>query len=124
MTTKHDSVLSESDKKEIKEKYIRGFINQNPFNLIEMTEQATLAKLQPQLDAIGAGGVSGQRVMQTRTPEGYKLVPIEPTQGMLDNVDEKVGGSCYACSTWDASEDDCRRVYAAMLAAAPTPSTE
>lgn len=51
--------------------------------------------------------------------QGWKMVPVEPTDEMLGNVDEKVGGSCYSCSEWNASWDDCRRVYAAMLAAAP-----
>lgn len=54
-------------------------------------------------------------------PEGWKLVPVEPTDAMLTEVDEEVGGSCYSCSKWNASHDDCQRVYAAMLSAAPTP---
>lgn len=54
-------------------------------------------------------------------PEGWKLVPPEPTDAMLAEVDEEVGGHCYSCSVWKASYDDCRRVYAAMLSAAPTP---
>lgn len=52
-------------------------------------------------------------------PEGWKLVPVEPTEDMLDEVDEEVGGYCYSCSKSIASDDDCRRVYRAMLAAAP-----
>lgn len=56
-------------------------------------------------------------------PDGWKLVPIEPTEAMLSDVDEEVGGHCYSCSAWSASWDDCKRVYAAMLAAAPTPPT-
>lgn len=57
---------------------------------------------------------------QSVVPEGWKLVPIEPTEAMLLEVDEDVGGHCYSCSVWKASWDDCRRVYAAMLAAAPS----
>lgn len=41
-------------------------------------------------------------------PHGYKLVPVEPTYEMLDNVDEDVGGNCYVCTKWSASHDDCR----------------
>lgn len=53
-------------------------------------------------------------------PEGWVLAPIEPTEEMLINVDEDVGGSCHSCSVWRASEDDCKRVWAAMVEAAPT----
>ncbi|MCD9005168.1 hypothetical protein LDO31_02765 [Luteimonas sp. XNQY3] len=57
-------------------------------------------------------------------PEGWRLVPVEPTYEMLYGVDEKVGGHCYSCSKWSATPDDCRKVWAAMLAAAPTPTAE
>jgi hypothetical protein len=60
-------------------------------------------------------------VKASTVPGGWKLVPVEPTDAMLAEVDEEVGGSCYSCSKWNASHDDCRRVYAAMLSAAPTP---
>ena len=49
----------------------------------------------------------------------YKMVPVEPSDEMLSNVDEIVGGSCYSCTPCRASSDDSRRVYAAMLEAAP-----
>lgn len=52
-------------------------------------------------------------------PFGMVLVPREPTEDMLSNVDEEVGGHCHSCSKWSASWDDCRRVWAAMVAAAP-----
>lgn len=52
-------------------------------------------------------------------PDGWQAVPVEPTEEMLGDVEEKVGGSCHSCSEWNASWDDCRRVYAAMLRAAP-----
>lgn len=52
-------------------------------------------------------------------PEGWKLVPVQPTEEMLVNVDEEVGGSCHSCSAWRASEDDCKRVWAAMIEASP-----
>lgn len=53
-------------------------------------------------------------------PDGWKLVPIDPTTEMLD-TDEIVGGSCHSCTPWTASYDDARRIYGAMLSAAPTP---
>jgi hypothetical protein len=52
-------------------------------------------------------------------PAGWKLVPVEPTDDMLINVDEEVGGHCHSCTRWKASFDDCRRVWAEMLAASP-----
>lgn len=55
-------------------------------------------------------------------PAGFALVPVEPTEEMLTNVEEEVGGHCHSCTKWNASWDDCRRVYAAMLAAAPAVS--
>lgn len=58
-------------------------------------------------------------------PEGMVMVPKEPTEAMLDAVDEEVGGHCYSCSKWRASYDDCRRIWAAMIAAAqPTSSAD
>lgn len=53
-------------------------------------------------------------------PDGWKLVPIEPTEDMLDSY-EYVGGSCYSCSQQLASPDDVRRVYKEILLSAPTP---
>ncbi|PTT41477.1 hypothetical protein DBR23_05890 [Acidovorax sp. HMWF018] len=56
-------------------------------------------------------------------PEGRVMVPKEPTEAMLEAVDEEVGGHCYSCSKWRASYDDCRRIWAAMIAAAPPTSS-
>lgn len=59
--------------------------------------------------------------LRLAVPEGCVVVPREPTDAMFDAArDEDVGGCCYSCSRWNCSEDDARRVYAAMLAAAPT----
>ena len=53
-------------------------------------------------------------------PEGWKLVPIEPTGDMLyAGSDNDVGGSCYSCSKWSASYTDCKNVYKSMLDASP-----
>ncbi|WP_348706426.1 hypothetical protein [Acidovorax soli] len=56
-------------------------------------------------------------------PEGMVMVPKEPTEAMLEAVDEEVGGHCYSCSKWRASYDDCRRIWAAMIAAIPPTSS-
>jgi hypothetical protein len=54
-------------------------------------------------------------------PEGFVLLPTEPTEAMLDRATwEEVGGHCSSCTAWAASHSDARRVYAAMLSAAPT----
>lgn len=53
--------------------------------------------------------------------EKWKLVPIEPTDEMIADVDEDVGGHCYSCTKWKASDEDCRKIYKAMLQAAPNP---
>jgi chorismate mutase len=47
-------------------------------------------------------------------PEGWKLVPVEPTQEMCANATLKAAIK-YRC------HDAYRRVYRAMLAAAPKP---
>lgn len=53
-------------------------------------------------------------------PEGYVLVPVEPTEAMVDRATwEEVGGHCSSCTAWAASPSDARRVWAAMLAARP-----
>ncbi len=49
----------------------------------------------------------------------FALVPADPTDEMLDNVDQEVGGSCYVCRRWNASRDDSRRVFADLLAVSP-----
>lgn len=56
-------------------------------------------------------------------PEGMVMVPKEPTEDMLEAVEEEVGGHCYSCSKWRASYDDCRRIWAAMIAAIPPTSS-
>ncbi|MFY2945852.1 hypothetical protein ACOTJB_23825 [Achromobacter xylosoxidans] len=59
--------------------------------------------------------------MTTTIPAGYKLVPIEPNEAMLD-----AGCKQHRCeqgdpwySSPDLGEGDCRDIYAAMLNAAP-----
>ncbi|MGN3704502.1 hypothetical protein [Achromobacter xylosoxidans] len=59
--------------------------------------------------------------MTTTIPDGWKLVPIEPNEAMLD-----AGCKQHRCeqgdpwySSPDLSEGDCKAIYAAMLDAAP-----
>ena len=53
-------------------------------------------------------------------PEGFVMVPVEPTEAMVDRATwEEVGGHCRSCTAWPASHSDARRVWAAMLAARP-----
>lgn len=47
-------------------------------------------------------------------PEGWKLVPVEPTEELFEAMDRALR---------DPMPDTWRRVYAAMLAAAPNPDT-
>lgn len=51
-------------------------------------------------------------------PEGWKLVPIVPTDDMRDAPEVSVGG-CYSCSAQQVSWGECAEIYAAMIAAAP-----
>ena len=68
-----------------------------------------LDTLEAQLEAIGAGGVSGPLMGIAAPPtaqaEGWRLVPLEPTDEMLN--------ATYA-------GQHCSDVYRDMLAAAPT----
>ena len=56
-------------------------------------------------------------------PKGYKLVPTEPTNDMIEAVE----GDTYTFATGDeewegcVSEDMARDIFTNMLAAAPTP---
>lgn len=49
----------------------------------------------------------------------WAIVPVVPDDGMLTNVYQEVGGSCHSCSPWNASDDDCRRVFADLLEVSP-----
>ncbi|WP_241043688.1 hypothetical protein [Achromobacter xylosoxidans] len=59
--------------------------------------------------------------MPTTIPAGWKLVPIEPTDAMLDAGIKQ--HRCEQGDPWysspDLGEGDCREIYAAMLNAAP-----
>ena len=68
-----------------------------------------------------AGSPTPAPLTRPAVPEGWKLVPVEPTEDMLGNVDQEVGGHCSSCSKWKAGWDDCRAIWKEMLAAAPQP---
>ena len=51
-------------------------------------------------------------------PEGYALVPIEPTWPMMDAPEIEVDAPCCGCSSTTLGPMDCKRVYKAMIAAA------
>ena len=55
---------------------------------------------------------------QQTVPQGWKLVPIEPTEAQLATVRSQKSHPC-APDRWDSNN---RRIYMRMLAAAPTPS--
>jgi hypothetical protein len=60
---------------------------------------------------------------QVAVPEGWKLVPLEPTDAMMDAPEVKVGG-CYSCSPEQVGWHDCAEIYRLMVAAAPSPAKE
>ncbi|MGU5659800.1 hypothetical protein [Aeromonas veronii] len=58
-------------------------------------------------------------------PEGWKLVPVEPTDAMYDAG--KTAGTGEVCKTWDGNGYEFGSpapIYEAMLAAAPKPDGE
>lgn len=73
------------------------------------------------MSASGANVVAIKAIAAALTPpEGYVMVPVEPTDAQLDRATwEEVGGHCSSCTAWAASHSDARRVWAAMLAARP-----
>ncbi len=78
-----------------------------------------LDTLESQLEAIGAGGVSGPLVGRAAPPtaqaEGWRLVPVEPT------VEQEWEGKQAALRGLTMAE--ACKIYKAMIAKAPTPPT-
>ena len=70
-------------------------------------QHARISELQAELEAVGAGGVQAL----SAAPVGWKLVPVEPTQEMLE----------APSNAWPA---DAKVTWTAMLAASPTPPAE
>ena len=79
-------------------------------------EHACIAELEAQLSAIGAGGVEPLR--KQAAPQGWKLVPVEPTERMVSE------GSCaQALKHGHRYIGECaaKTAWSFMLAAAPKP---
>ena len=68
--------------------------------------------LYERIDALLTGQVPAPAV-----PEGWQLVPVEPTEVMLDATNEHIWGR-------DTDQNDMLFAYRAMLAAAPKPETK
>jgi len=57
-------------------------------------------------------------------PDGWKLVPIQPTEEMINAWDEDMGQSYARVHAEQIGEDEVVFAYQAMLAAAPKPESE
>lgn len=74
-------------------------------------DDMTREELIEALESIGAGGVSSQRITQPGIPDGWQLVPVEPTTQM--SVAAVQATRCM-CDTGHLNG-----IYKAMLEAAP-----
>lgn len=78
-----------------------------------------IAELEAELEAVGAGGVSGPLMGIAAPPtaqaEGWRLVPVEPT------TDQEWAGKRAVLRGLTMAAT--RKIYKAMLAAAPLPPT-
>lgn len=94
----------------------------------ELSNLTTLAK--PTADMVRAGAVARRfaklvfearevaaQAGQVAVPEGFTIVPLEPTDAMMDAPEVKVGG-CYSCSPEQVGWHDCAEIYRLMVAAA------
>ncbi|MFY2843612.1 hypothetical protein ACOTJF_18140 [Achromobacter ruhlandii] len=72
--------------------------------------------------AVGEENAKHNAAIRGGVPDGWKLVPIKPTEAMLDAGCRQ--HRCEQGDPWypshDLDEGDCRDIYAAMLNAAPT----
>lgn len=82
-----------------------------------------LDTLESQLEAIGAGGVSGPLMGIASPPtaqaEGWRLVPVEPTQKMRFAAMNAFAAASASLGAFNAPD----AAYRALLAAAPTHPT-
>lgn len=60
----------------------------------------------------------GDKRAREAVPEGWKLVPVEPTETMAAAFADQLEGACGSFFEWERGGDE---GYAAMLASAPTP---
>jgi len=70
-----------------------------------------------------AAKLAAQPVAQTGVPEGYVLVPIKPTDGMLEAALRLQGDDAFLAKA-PAVVSAFVKIYKAMLAATPTPSKQ
>lgn len=66
--------------------------------------------------------ISQNEQQPKQIPDGWKLVPIEPTQSMLDDVYVDIGCGGYNNCGLYVNDNHAKLVYAQMLNAAPTTS--
>ena len=90
----------------------------------ELRRQHTrIAELESELEAVGAGGVSGPLMGIAAPPtaqaEGWRLVPVEPTQKMLFAAMNAFVAASASLGAFNAPD----AAYRALLAAAPTHPT-
>ena len=58
-----------------------------------------------------------------KVPEGWKLVPIEPTEAMLMGASEVAITAARNSTTTFPAADETRHIWSAMLAATPSETT-
>ena len=88
-----------------------------------------ISSLQTQLEAVGAGGVGplvGAAVQQVTAPDGWQLVPAEPTKEMKAAAVKFANGNAVyknvSAGVLEIEEGIYGEAYEAMLAAAPQPT--
>lgn len=90
-----------------------------------------LQRLAAQLEAVGAGGVGpllGAAVQQVTAPDGWQLVPAEPTKEMKAAAVKFANGNAVyknvSAGVLEIEEGIYGEAYEAMLAAAPQPAAQ
>ena len=77
----------------------------------ELALMAQVSRLEAERDQLRA------ELEKVRVPEGWKLVPVEPTREMLDRGSHNVNCNYH----YGTMETIAKHAYKAMLTAAPTP---
>lgn len=101
---------------------------QMPDKALSLSE--TIGELRKYIDSSGGYNFESLRSEQVNSPvipDGWKLVPIEPTEAMCDvkhiGVDVFVG-EAEGDEPYSIDGDSAGKVYRSMLAAAPKPESE
>lgn len=91
----------------------------------QLGDVPTLGEIRRAVDSLPEGGppvFNDQLTAQTpAVPEGWKLVPVEPTLEMLDSADDAIRDFPRPVSRYETPLAPKIAYYKAMLAAAPTP---